>query len=159
MSQKVRIKLREKATVPYSRKPENVKLAIDIVKDMLSKNRNEIEGLFREAVKDLTKRRSFFIEPKTLFSILSLISPRRRHVKSMQITYDDLLKDIPEKLEILSFRIGIKEEVTHTFNALKDKMLKLLEEKGLLHENLEELRDLVAFYLLLELAPNVLTYC
>jgi len=50
--------------------------------------------------------------------------------------------------------IGIKETVVNTFHALKDRLLVALEEKKILQLEDKKLKELVAFYLILELVPN-----
>lgn len=138
------------------RDPKITRKALRIADVLISKHRGEIEEIVKESLRELEKKGSItsFIEPKVLLHLLYLISPSGKQIKGMQITYADLVKDIPEKLETVSFMIGIKETIINTFHALKDKLLTELEKRKILQLDDEKLRELVAFYLILELAPN-----
>lgn len=140
----------EKDREPYRevfRDPKIIRQALRIVDILMIKHRKEIKEIFERALKELEKEgpAGVFIRPKVLLYLLYLISPSGKQIKGMQITYADLLKDVPERLETMSFIIGIKETIISTFHALKDKLLAELEKKKILQLEDEKMRELVGF--------------
>lgn len=116
----------------------------------------EIKDIVKRAAKTLQiNHPEIFVEPLTLISLFHLISPSLKRLRSLSFVEEDL-KDIIEKLQPLSFKISIQNEIEITLIKFQEIILPELEKYAVFSsvKSMEQKRK-VAFYLLLHYLPKV----
>ncbi len=104
---------------------------------------------------EMTESSSIWIKPLTLISLFSLISPSLRRLRDFSFIEEDIV-DIVEKLQPLSFKIGIQNEIEETLRELQDMMLPELERYSIFSSLSSEQKRKVIFYLLIYYLPKIL---
>ena len=121
------------------------------------KYEEEIESIIRRAATTLQREQpEIWIKPLTLISLFYLISPSRRRLRDFSFVEEDL-KDIIKKIQPLSFKISIQDEIEDTLNKLQEMLLPELERYSMFAslESMEQKRKVI-FYLLLHYLPLVI---
>ena len=96
-----------------------------------------------------------WIRPLTLTSIFHIISPSFSRLKDLSFIEEDL-QDVIEKLQSLSFKVSIRDEVYKTLSNLQEIILPDLEKyKAFSSITSAEKRRKVMFYLLIRFLPEI----
>lgn len=104
---------------------------------------------------EMTESSSIWIKLLTLISLFNLISPSLRRLRDFSFIEEDIV-DIVEKLQPLSFKIGIQNEIEETLRELQDMMLPELERYSIFSSLSSEQKRKVIFYLLIYYLPKIL---
>ena len=123
-----------------------------MVHELWIKHDSEMKNIIREA---LTEVKGFWVRPLVLAAVFRLISPSFTRLRKLFFTQEDL-KDAIERLQPVSFRIGLRQEVYETLNALQEILTPELEKyKTFSSLQSEEQKKTTVFYLLLLYIPEV----
>ncbi len=153
---KVKIELKKIRTTSQLEKQQYIKecwKATDLIE---RKYGMEIESIIEKALIVLQKKNGILIDPLTLASIFHIVSPFTSHLKNFSFTREDM-EDIVENLSLVSYKIGIREEM---YTTLKEFQKIMMAELGKLKEfsslKSSGKKEEVIFYLLLLHLPGVI---
>ena len=135
-------------TPPFSQKEKFLKKCQEAASLLTMNFVKEIEKMIKNAMTGMQEE--IFIEPLTLVSIFHLLSPSTSHRRDYSFIEEDLAEVI-KRLDPLSFRIGLREEVEGTLEKLGEIIIPKLEKYEIFSSlKSEEEKKKVVFYLLLD---------
>ena len=129
--------------------PETGKLkeCLKVVHKLRIEHHSEMKNIIKEA---LTK-----VRPFVLAVVFHLISPSFTSLRELSFTQEDL-KDVIEKLQLISFRIGLSYETYEALNRFQEILTPELEKyKAFSSLQSEEQKRVTIFYLLLLYLPKI----
>jgi len=125
---------------------------LKVVHELRIEHSSEMKNIIKEALREV---KGFWVRPLVLAAVFHLISPSFTRLKKLFFTQEDL-KDVIEKLQPVSFRIGLRYEVYETLNALQEILTPELEKYRTFSSlQSEEQKRTTVFYLLLLYLPEV----
>jgi hypothetical protein len=140
------------------RKPEK-RLSVQRLKaiyDSLLRNRKEIEKHLSEIMGKEEYLREPWFDPLTLSSLFAIWSPSSTRLHWHCLTEDDLNRMI-EKVEPLSFQIGLDLRKEFTLQVFYKEIIPILSDISKEFSNLSEKeKRVVVFWILLTLLPELL---
>jgi len=140
-------------TPPFSQKEKFLKKCQEATSLLETNFDKEIEKMIKKAM--IYLQEEIFIEPLTLISIFYLLSPSASHRRDYSFVEEDLAEVI-KRLDPLSFRIGLREEVKATLEKLAETIIPKLEKYEIFSSlKSEEEKKKVVFYLLLDYLPEI----
>jgi hypothetical protein len=119
----------------------------------------EVKDIIKRAIAVLPKRDKGFewiwMNPLTLTSVLNLISPSFSRLRDFSFTEEDM-EDILEKIQLLSFKVSVKDETYKTLSALQEIILPELQKYAVFSslKSIEQ-KTKTTFYLLAHYLPQV----
>jgi len=142
------------------REKGSLKKCIQVAHLLKVKYDKEIKNVIVEALTNLQKNKGkgldwIWIKPITLCSIFDILSPSFSRIRDLSFIKEDL-EDFIEKLQPLSFKVSLRDEVYETLDRLQEILLPNLE-KFEVFSSLEsvEQKNKVIFYLLLLCLPEI----
>lgn len=137
---------------------EIVKNCLQAAYVLIAKHGIKVEEIVKKALITLQKKERDWIwtDLLTLASIFHLLSPSLTHLRKLSFVEEDM-RDVIEKLQPISFRISIQDEIQRTLTNLQDIMLPDLERYEVFStlKSTEEKRKTI-FYLLLHYLPRMI---
>ena len=149
IGRKIKIRKMLGVSIPESDKP--FKECLKVVHKLWGEHDSEIKDLIKRALAEV---KGFWVRPLTLTAVFHLISPSFTRLRKLFFMQEDL-KDVVEKLEPISFRIGLSYEVYETLNALQEVLTSELEKHKTFSSLSEEQKKATVFYLLSLYLPEV----
>jgi len=119
------------------------------IKDFIRKAVFTLQGERKESAESSTT----WIEPLSLISLFHLISPSLRQLRDFSLIEEDL-EDIIERMQPLSFKVSLKDEIEATLGKLEEIMSLELERYSVFSSLAAEKKKKVIFYLLINNLPN-----
>ncbi|MCK4732115.1 MAG: hypothetical protein KAT65_06605 [Methanophagales archaeon] len=141
---------------PFFEERNSLKESLHVAYLLETEKGAEIKDLIKRAMITLqegqpenTEPSAIWIKPLTLISLFHLISPSLRHLRDFSFVEEDI-GDIIEKLQPLSFKVSLKDEIEVTLSKLQDVMLPELERYRVFSSLSSEKKRKVIFYLLID---------
>nr|QNO51396.1 hypothetical protein KMJFBAND_00033 [Methanosarcinales archaeon ANME-1 ERB6] len=150
------LEMEEISIHPFFEERNSLKECLHVAYLLETENGAEIKDLIKRAMITLqegqnenTEPSAIWIRPLTLISLFHLISPSLRHLRDFSFVEEDI-GDIIEKLQPLSFKGSLKDEIEVTLSKLQDVMLPELERYRVFSSLSSEKKRKVIFYLLID---------
>jgi len=155
-----KIKL-ESIHVPLlSKEKASLKECLSVARLLEMRHGVEIKDIIKRAVITLQKREVkgldwTWIRPLTLNSIFHIISPSFSRLRDLSFIEEDM-QDVIEKLQPLSFKVSLRDEVYETLSNLQETILPDLEKFKVFSSLASaERKRKVTFYLLIHYLPEI----
>lgn len=144
-------------TFPLPKDKRFVKKCLQAAYLLEKRHSKNIKDMIKKAAITLQKEQpEIWVNPLTLISLFYLISPSARRLKNLSFVEEDI-KDIIEKLQPLSFKISIQNEIDTSLNKLHETILPDLEKYSIFSSlKSKEQKRKVSFYLLLHFLPKII---
>lgn len=155
-----KIRLETIHVLPLPKEKASLRECLRVVRSLERRYGVEIKGIIRRTMVTLQKTRGegldwIWIKPLTLMSIFHMISPSFSRLTDFSFIEEDI-QDIIEKLQPLSFKASIRNEVYDTLINLQDIILPDLEKYEVFSSlTSAEQKRKVVFYLLLRHLPEI----
>jgi hypothetical protein len=155
-----KINLKRIQTFPLPKEKASLKECLRATYLLEVKHGKEVKDIIKRALTSLQKKEVkglnwIWIRPLTLISVFNIISPSFSRLRDFSLIEEDV-EDVVKKLEPLTFKVSIRDELSETLNTLQEILLPDLEKYEVFSslESMEQKRK-VLFYLLLHYLPEI----
>jgi len=155
-----KIRLESIHVPPLSKEKASLKECLRVARLLEMKHGAETKDIIKRAMGTVQEKQVksldwIWIRPLTLVSFFHIISPSFSHLRNLSFIEEDM-RDVIEKLQPLSFKISIRDEVYGTLSNLQETILPDLEKfKAFSSLTPAEQKRKVMFYLLLRFLPEI----
>jgi len=154
-----KIQLQSIQVSPLSKGRASLKECLMVTRLLEMRYRAEIKDIIRRAMVILQKKQVegldwTWIRPLTLISIFDIVSPSPSRLRDLSFIEEDM-QDVIEKLQPLSFKVSIRDEVYKTLSILQEIILPDIEKYKAFSSLTSAEKEKVVFYLLIHYLPEI----